>query len=241
MLTRRQFLKASVATAGAFGILTFSACSSGSSSESKGVSSVSSEATATTYKLGDTVSTDIIDFTLKNATFAFYADKHLEFDSKTRVLTAKTAENYALPEEQPNGDMDFTANKGRVLICLEFVIKNNDRAKINIGGSFADWLSDDFNITYDGQDYLVKGYDLNDPDGDTFGFDLAEAITSLSAGEKWVYSGTNNQFLEAGKELTARTVGIASFEPSSLTDAFLFRVDVLNSKKEKEQFVFSIG
>jgi len=240
MITRRQFIKTSVVAAGAFGAFALSACSSGSSSGSSATSATSSQK-AETYNLGDTVTTDIIDFTLSNAMLAFYADGRLAWDSQTKVVTAKSVETYALPEESPNGDRDFTANKGRALVCLQFVVKNNDRGEIDIGGSFASWLNDDFTIAYNGKDYLVKAYDLNDPDGDSFGFSLSDAITSLSAGEKWVHSGSSNYLLKAGQELTVRTVGIASFEPSNLADAFQFKVDILSSSKGEKQFIYTVG
>lgn len=226
--------------------LTLAACGSSQTPNQSGTSSQNPAASAganqaDTYELGETVSTGIIDFTLNKATLAYYADSYNEMHPDTGLVTAQTIERFAMPEDEPNGDYDFTANKGRVLVCLEFVIKNNDRGLIDIGSSFSDWLSDDFNIVYGGESFMVKGYDLGNPDGDSFGFKLNNAITSLSAGDKWIYNSAMNYLLDAGEELTVRTVGIASFDPSSLDDSFQFNVDVLNSAKETEQFTYNIG
>ena len=227
MITRRSFIGAlGVASAGI--VLGLSGCGSTASK-------------TPTYGLNDTVSSDIIDFTLRSATLAYYADGSTTKLVNTGQVT--NADTLFLPiENESESNLPFTASKGRVLICLEFTVKNNDRAKLNFGGSFADWLKKDITAAYQGKDYPVNSYDMNEADGDVFGINLRNSIYSKDEGTTWFTNGsTSNFLLDAGGSVTLRLVGIAGFEPASLTDAYQLKVDILNSKKESDQFVFEIG
>ena len=226
MLTRRNFIGAlGVASAGI--VLGLPGC----------------EPTASktpTYGLNDTVSSDIIDFTLHRATLAYYADgSTTKLVSTGRVTNADTV--YLPTESRSESILPYAANKGRVLICLEFTVKNNDRATLDIGGSFSDWLGKDITATYQDKDYRVKSYDLSDIDGDVFGINLEHSIYSKDEGTTWFANDTTNYLLKASDTITLRLVGIASFEPASLTDTYQLKVGLLNSKKESDEFVFEIS
>lgn len=223
MLTRRNFIGAlGVASAGI--VLGLPGCGPTASK-------------TPTYDINDTVSSDIIDFTLHRATLAYYADGSTsKLVSTGRVTNADTV--YLPTESRSESILPYAANKGRVLICLEFTVKNNDRATLNIGG---DWLSRDLTATYQGKDYPIKSYDSNDIDGDVFGINLSHSIYSKDEGATWFANNSRNYLLKASDTITLRLVGIASFEPTNLTDTYQLKVDILNSKKESDQFVFEIS
>ena len=226
MLTRRNFIGAlGVASAGI--VLGLPGCGPTASK-------------TPTYGLNDTVSSDIIDFTLHRATLAYYADGSTsKLVSTGRVTNADTI--YLPIESESESLLPYAANKGRVLICLEFTVKNNDRTTLDIGGSFSDWLGKDIIATYQDKDYRVNSYDLKDIDGDVFGINLEHSIYSKDEGATWFANDTTNYLLKASDTITLRLVGIASFEPTSLADAYQLKVDILNSKKESDQFIFEIG
>lgn len=193
-----------------------------------------------TYKLNDTVSSDMIDFTLHSATLAYYADGSTSRWSSTgRVTNADTV--YLPIESESESILPYAASKGRILICLEFTVKNNDRAKLSIGSGNSNWLENSITATYQDKDYRVKSYDLNDIDGDVFGINLGHSIYSKDEGATWFANDSRNYLLKAGGIVTLRLVGIAGFEPTSLTDTYQLKVGLLNSKKESDEFVFEIG
>ena len=224
MLTRRNFIGAlGVASAGI--VLGLPGCGPTASK-------------APTYGINDTVSSDIIDFTLHRATLAYYADGISRRSDTGWVTNADTS---YLPRESASGS-PLAANKGRVLICLEFTVKNNDRGYLSIGGSFSDWPHRNITATYQGENYLVKTYDASNVDGEATRFDLSHSIYSRDEGATWFYNnGVSNYLLNAGGIVTLRLVCIAGFEPASLTDAYQLKVGLLNSKKESDEFVFEIS
>ena len=223
MLTRRNFIGAlGVASAGI--VLGLPGCGPTASK-------------TPTYGINDTVSSDIIDFTLHRATLAYYADGSTsKLVSTGRVTNADTV--YLPIESKSESLLPYAANKGRVLICLEFTVKNNDRATLSIGG---DWLSRDLTATYQDKDYRVKSYDLSDIDGDAFGINLEHSIYSKDEGATWFTDSLAAYLLDANDSVTLRLVCIAGFEPTSLADTYQLKVDILNSKNESDQFVFEIS
>lgn len=193
-----------------------------------------------TYELNDTVSSDIIDFTLHRATLTYYADGSTsKLVSTGRVTNSDTV--YLPIENESKSILPYAASKGRALICLEFSVKNNDRAKLSIGSGNSNWLENSITATYQDKDYRVKSYDLSDIDGDVFGINLSHSIYSKDEGDTWFANDSRNYSLKASDTITLRLVGIASFEPASLTDTYQLKVGLLNSKKESDEFVFEIS
>lgn len=193
-----------------------------------------------TYGINDTVSSDIIDFTLRRATLAYYADGSTTRSVRTGQIT--NADTVYLPiESESESLLPYAANKGRVLICLEFTVKNNDRAKLSICDPFSGWLGRDIAATYQGKDYIVNSYDLKNTGGNTSKIDLEHSIYSKDEGATWFTDSLAAYLLDANDSVTLRLVCIAGFEPTSLTDAYQLKVDILNSKKESDQFVFEIS
>ena len=214
MITRRQFV---TLTAGVCASATLASCIGAPKAIEK-------------YKLGETVQTDILEFTLKSATLAQYAERSLKWDKNT--LEVESADHYIIPTDTPS-EYGFKTNKGRTLICLEYSYKSNDREKVEIA-------SNGMKVTYNGSEVDVKGYKDGKPDGDS-GFYQYNAIIKVNDGDRWFYPNQQSIFIPVGETGTFRNNGIAKFEPKSLADSFDLRVSVLDSSGEKQDFVYTIG
>lgn len=78
------------------------------------------------YELGETVSTDIIDFTLEKAVFTIACEN-------------ANGEVFLLPVEYESGaNNPFVAPVGETLVAVTFTIRNNNRTSANIAqGSYS--------------------------------------------------------------------------------------------------------
>lgn len=177
----------------------------------------------TVKHFGDTVSTDVIDFTLHSAEFSYY--------------TSSMTNNYAMPV--PNNDVfTFTTNTGRTFVCMTFTIKSKDRGTIDVGGIFGDWTLN-FNALYGGEPYEIKGFDLNDKNG-SHGINLAYAAFSYDGGKTFEKNVTANTLLRAGKTVTIRTFGVITMDPNDVKDGFDLLINVYNSDGGNDYFIYEI-
>ena len=179
---------------------------------------------AQTKSLGETVSTDIAEFTLEDSALTYYVSNQ--------------SSNYVEPTETPN--TLYAASVGHCYVSLTFTISNKDRGgSISYAGSFAEW-SPNWTVSYNGKEYPVKGFDLNDNAGG-HSINLSfSAIVDKETGNTIKKHDSNNFLLSAGETVTLRTFGIIDVEPESLNDGFEFTVGVLNSKQEYEYFTYTI-
>ena len=182
------------------------------------------------YQLGDTVSTDLADFTLDAATFTYYA-------SSFSTLTPSPECTYCKPIDESDGGI-YKASAGHALVAMTFTINNKDRTTLDIGGTFGEWELK-FTAKYNGEEYSVNGYDLNDRDGRTTGISLGSSAVSIDGGKSFVNHGSDNELQSPGVE-TYRTVGVISVDPESLDDSFDLTVPVLNSAGEYEYFTYEV-
>ena len=176
-----------------------------------------------TYKLGETVSTDLADFTLDAATFSYYANAN----------SASLCE----PIDEDDGGI-FVASLGHALVPLTFTINNKDRDHLNIG-YMGDWKLC-FTVIYNGEEYPLNGFDLTyKPDGNTSGLNLSYCAVSFDGGKSFEKHDSSNEFQYSGEE-TYRAVGVVSVDPESLDDSFELRVQVKNSAGEYEYFTYVV-
>lgn len=175
--------------------------------------------------VGKTASTDLAEFTLIDAQFAYYLDNHVN-------------DNYLVPIEET--DTMFAASVGHCYVSLTFTLTSKDRGNhISFAGTFGDW-DPNFEVTYSGESYTVRGFDLNDNDGsDRLNLSFAASINK-ETGKLTGQISTDNYLLDAGKTITIRTFGVVAVDPENLTDGFDLSVDVPNSKGEYETFVYTI-
>lgn len=175
---------------------------------------------AISLSLGETFSTDIIDFTLKDVKMSYYASSN--------------SASYGAPRDKDDGL--FVANVGTVLVIPTFTIKNKDRGDLEVGDSFDDFELD-FSVNYDNTNYRLLGYDLNDKNG-SYGIDLSHGSVSYDGGKTWNKQKTMSFILRAGEERTFRTVCVCHLDPAQLTDAFEFCLSVPASTGEKTEVVY---
>ena len=176
---------------------------------------------------GDTVSTDIIELTVKKAALAYYAEAASTSTSDGRTVNVDSA-----CEPKESGGF-YECNKGHALVCLDFVLKNTDRGSLNTDSSIVA-----FSVCQGENTGSVFGYDLNDPNG-SGGLRLSRMPVAMNGGD-FKTCDTNNKILSAGEYAEIKWVGVVNFEPDSISDPFDLYVDIKNSSGEKEQFVFSI-
>ena len=172
--------------------------------------------------LGETASTDLAEFTLENSQFTYYVSNN--------------SSNYVEPTETPNPM--FAASIGHCYVSVTFTITNKDR-----GGSisFADspgWIPN-WTVSYGGNDYTVKGFDLNNNAGTYMNLAFS-ALVDKESGKVIEKHSSMNCLLSAGETATLRTFGIIDVDPEALTDGFEFTVRVPKSKGEYEYFTYII-
>jgi predicted small lipoprotein YifL len=175
--------------------------------------------------LGETVSTDIMDFTLKEAALSYYA-------------SALHDDTYAKPIDHSDGGI-FTAAKGRVLVCMTFTIKNNDRDSLDGGGSFAKWPM--LTISNENESSAVNGFDLNNKDGRVGALEFGESEVSYNGGSTFTQNTSSNIIVEAGRNITVKVVGIAKIDPANLNDTFYLTVMIPNSNNNNEPFTYKVN
>jgi len=200
--------------------LALCACSKEEKADNDTTEIASTEEPTIKYSLGDTVSTDIMEFTLDNAEFSFYA-------------SSVNDETYATPVEKTSGI--FQTNKGHTFVCMKFQIKNTDRGGINIG----DVGENHFNpyIVYKGEKHDIKGFDLNFEDGVAFTFRWSLCGSSYNNMKKFESS---NILMDSEEKLAIQTLGQINTEPNALTDGFEFVIELENSAGEIETFTYVI-
>ena len=175
----------------------------------------------TKYKVGEMVSTDIIDFTLNSAEFALYA-KGIETE-------------YMQPTTDPQPL--FVASTGHSFIAMTFTINNKDRGTLNVCDTFNGWKMK-MTAKYNGNEYSLYGFDLNFKNND---MTLTWSAISRDGGTKFERYNSSNYLLHTGDTITVRTIGVIDIEPEKLTDPFELTIDVLNSEGNTESFTYTIG
>lgn len=209
-------------------VLCLSLCACGGNTETDDTKAAA-QTTPTTepsvqLALGETASTDIVDFTLDKSQFTLHV---------SNVMT-----NYVEPMAEPNEL--FNASIGHCFVSLTFTITNKDRGgSLDFAGTFGDW-NPRFTVSYGGNEYPVKGFDLNDKNG-SYSFTLAyTAVLDRATGEMLYRNNTDNVLISAGETITYRSFGVIGVEPENLTDSYKLTVSVPNSKGELELFTYTI-
>ena len=184
-----------------------------------------------TKKIGESVSTDIIEFTLNKAVLGYSAiSPQTSTNGKRTTVNPDTA---LLPPDGNGGNTFFTSSKGRVLACLDFTIKNTDRNTLNTDKNIYS-----FSVKQDDNYALVRGYDLNNKDGQ---YDLTLQWSPIAVnGGEFTTNDTTNKLLDANSSYEIKVVGVVGFEPENLTDPFELVVQLKNSNDETESFLYRV-
>ena len=175
-----------------------------------------------TYQLNDTVSTDIVDLTLKDSQLTYYV--------------SNISSNFAEPINTPNSM--FAAKTGTCYVSMTVTITNKDRGgSINFAGGFSSWNPAEWTVTYGGKEYELYGFDLNSSNYKKI--DLSNGAVVRSDGT-FYRKDTGNALISAGATITLRFFGIIKVDPASLNDSFELNVKLPNSGGKFENFTYAI-
>lgn len=175
------------------------------------------------HKLGETVSTDIFEFTLNAAEF-------------TVALSNINDEAYFTPKEyDPNADADnpHVAPVGHTYVAFSYTVENLNRASSEFhDGSFA-------TVKYDGKKYnnMEEGayFQYNDEQY----LDVDEKLKTKKGGE-WYSDPGNNLLLLTGEKETRRARIDIETEIKDLTEDVEITIKIPNSEGKEEEFTFLV-
>ena len=203
----------------------FSLCSCG------GGASNHQEETAERYEIGDTVSTDIFEFTLDAAAL-------------TIALNCSYDDNYFTPKgysAQSDSGNPFVAPVGHTYAAFTYTVKCLDRSD----NEFHDGISGAVSIEYDGKTYKGK-YSDDTKDGayylyeDKNYIDVDQSLKTDKAKE-WHSGASNNMLLFAGATESRRAIIDLPIDIEDLDSPFILNVSVPCSDGSKTVFSYSIG
>lgn len=203
----------------------FSLCSCG------GGASKHQEETAERYEIGDTVSTDIFEFTLDAAAL-------------TIALNCSYDDNYFTPKgysAQSDSGNPFVAPVGHTYAAFTYTVKCLDRSD----NEFHDGISGAVSIEYDGKTYKGK-YPDDTKDGayylyeDKNYIDVDQSLKTDKAKE-WHSGASNNMLLFAGATESRRAIIDLPIDIEDLDSPFILNVSVPCSDGSKTVFSYSIG
>ena len=174
--------------------------------------------------LKETVSTDIVDFTLENCEFAHYV--------------SNVSSNYVEPTDKPN--TMFAARTGTCFVSMTVTITNKDRGgSIDFAGGFGNWDPAQWKVKYNGETYELYGFNLNTDNYKSINLSFA-ALVDKTTNKVISKIGTTNELIDAGESVTIRMFGIIHVDPTALTDGFDLEVSVPNSTGEYDTFVYAV-
>lgn len=203
----------------------FSLCSCG------GGASNHQEETAERYEIGDTVSTDIFEFTLDAAAL-------------TIALNCSYDDNYFTPKgysAQSDSGNPFVAPVGHTYAAFTYTVKCLDCSD----NEFHDGISGAVSIEYDGKTYKGK-YPDDTKDGayylyeDKNYIDVDQSLKTDKAKE-WHSGASNNMLLFAGATESRRAIIDLPIDIEDLDSPFILNVSVPCSDGSKTVFSYSIG
>lgn len=180
------------------------------------------EEPAVTYKLGDTVSTDLVELTPSSVQFAIALENSVPFGND---ITA--ADDHYLQPKEYNAEEDaknaFVASKGNVLVSIEFTVNNLDRTSQYLGDN-----GDLVTVTYGGKSYT-------EADSVEHGWYEVEEDHRSVSGTTIAYMLLMNEGPEA-----YRGYYEMPFEPSSLDDTFEITFNLPSVSGETVPFTFAV-
>lgn len=175
------------------------------------------------YVVGDTVSTDIAEFTLDRAELCIalnntYGDKFL------------TPKEYDANQDNKN---PYVAPVGKTLLSFDFTIKNTNRTLVNFCGLDSKAWHPNFKVEYNGETYLLNRY--NDRS-----FDLTETIKDFGDGAGYVKDECGNMIIDAGAQCKMRSVGLIGVEPKEENPVFTIILELPTSNGNTTVFAYDV-
>lgn len=195
--------------------LTLCACGLGGNSE--------------TYSLGETVSTDIVEFTLNRTQLAVALVR--------TIYGSDNYDGYGIPKEYDAKEdyrSPYVASTGHTFLYINFTIKNLDRNEMV--ATFDDVvITDDILRSVN----FVKSIKCN---GEKYDEINGGEILAVSGGEHWHEPDYSNQiFLWGGSSSTCRGYVDLTGDIGGLDTPFSLTIQLLNSSGDYDSFTYDIS
>ena len=165
-----------------------------------------------TYKIGDSVETDIIKLKLDTAQFAI-------------ALVNTNGKEYGKVKEydaSKDSKNPFVAAKGHTLVAFTFTVENLDRDYVNIGNSFNGKFT---SVKYNGQTYNTK----------------EKFIAESKDGLTWKSYSSSNILLEVGATVKYRAYIDISTDVENLDNTFELTFYLPNSSGKTNDYTFIVN
>ena len=187
------------------------------------------ETEVVTYKVGDTVETDLVRLTLNDSALA------VALNNSLTIGTGFSIDNdYFCPKEyvaEEDADNAFVAPKGSTLVFYELLIENLDRDYLELDNSF-DSDGDFVTVTYNGATYSDSDFEEKE-----YGW----IIRDVEGEQDWDSTPVGNILAGVGEKDLFRGYAEAPFEPESLEDSFEIIFNLPNSDGSIESFTFVVN
>lgn len=170
------------------------------------------------YHIGDTVLTDIAEFTLNNSEFAI-------------AMSNVSNDNYFTPKEyNPNTDVGlgdrYLAEVGKTFVYCDFTITACSRSGLNIEELASE-------VIYNNQKYPILSYYYGAVNH------IKSSYYNVKEGV-WEKSGSSNIMMLSGDKSQVRVGFKISTEVENLKDSYEIKFELPNSKGEKEKFSYLV-
>lgn len=176
------------------------------------------------HNIGDTVATDLVEFTLDDMSFAIALENSLPFGND---ITPEE-DHYLLPKEyDPEEDAKnaFVASKGHTLVSIVFTANNLDRNSIDLDPSFGAGY-EFVNVVYKDKTYTESDF------SEKKWWTMPESHTGVDP------TTVVNVYVGNGAPEIHRGYVDVPFEPDSLDDPFELIVTLPNSDGTSTSFLF---
>lgn len=208
--------------------LCLAGCGNSGSSSAANTGSLSSAETqheeVAKYKVGDTVSTDLLEFTLNDSQFAIALNNQLPIGAEF------TYDNtYYLPKDyNPEADAknSYVAAKGHAFVSYVFTLRNLDRSSLELDRSSMD--NDFISIYYNSAEYTGSDVETH------YGY-------SVNQDGKWSATPVSNILLLSGETKDYRACADIPVEIDDLASPYEITFYFPNSDGSKTAFTYVIN
>ncbi len=176
------------------------------------------------YQVGDTVSTDMFEFTLVSSDLSYGAENLMTDD-------------YLTPTTDYNNN-PFVADTGSTLVILEVKIKNLNRSSSDIAGTFSNDWNWYWRISYDGSEYDLYSWSWSLSLSSPVGLGVS-AISSN--GTSWTNFDSSNDIIDAGETVFYRIPTVVDVDISDFSSPYELVINIPNSDGEDVEFIYSIN
>lgn len=170
-----------------------------------------------TFHTGECASTDLIELSINKSKFAYFA--------------SALSTTFTEPLYESDGGI-FHVSKGHAFLTMTMTIKNIDTTSMSVGTSWSDGWNWKWKVIYEGEEYDLCTFDLNDKDGRA-PLTLPYSMISSNGGN-WTRHDAGNYLMNANETIDIMTLGVVGFEPAALNSPCELIINIPTSSGEDE-------